>query len=217
MRIPMKKLLPAPLLLAAMLAPGGAAANPVSFKDGWGVMPAYTREWSDLNVNYSVTNRYSLGASLFYREGKDTTATFGVAQYNYLLKRWNEKESQANVYLSGGLGGRTDSDHGDAAAGYGGVEADYETRRIYTLASAETMQSADGVGFSRLRGRAGVAPYLARFESLHTWLVLQVDYMPELKTDTSVTPLVRFFYDNFALEAGVSLKGDPFLAAMAHF
>jgi hypothetical protein len=194
-----------------------AWANPVSFKGGYGVMPAYNKDWSDLQVNYSVTNRYSLGMSTFYREGTNSPATFGLGQFNYLVKRWNELDSQANVNLSLGVGGRHDSQDNGALAGYGALEADYETRRIYAQVSAETLQSGDSVQFSRYRARVGFAPYVAPFDALQTWVVLQVDEMPEMHEDTRVTPFLRFFYNNLVLELGASIEGTPFVAGAAHF
>ena len=63
-----------------------------------------------------------------------------------------------------------------------------------------------------------MAPYLAKFDALNTWLVLQLDVMPEMDESTRVTPMVRLFYKNFVLELGASLeKGTPFVAGAAHF
>jgi hypothetical protein len=121
------------------------------------------------------------------------------------------------VYGSVGVGGRHDSEHDDSLAAYGGLEADYETRRIYTLIGAESLQSPSGVQFNRIRGRVGIAPYKASFTSLQTWIITQVDYMPEMDDRTVVTPLLRFFYNNYALEIGAGLNGKVFLAGMAHF
>jgi len=195
-----------------------AAANPVSFKGGYGVMPAYNKDWFDVQLNYSVTNRYAVGASSYYREGRDGTSEFGIGQVNYLVKRWNELDSQANVNASLGFGGRHDSVKGDGVAVYGAVEADYETRRLYSQLSAETLQSDDNVQFSRYRARGGIAPYKAMFDELNAWLVMQVDIMPEMEDSVRVTPMVRLFYTNFVLEAGASIdQGTPFVAGAAHF
>ena len=181
-------------------------------------MPAYNKDWFDVQLNYSVTNRYAVGASSYYRQGKDSTAEFGIGQFNYLIKRWNELDSQANVNASVGFGGRHDSVTNDSVAVYGALEADYETRRIYSQVSAETLQSDDNVQFSRYRGRLGVAPYKADFDALSTWLVMQVDIMPEMDESVRVTPMVRLLYSNFVLEVGVSLgEGTPFVAGAAHF
>lgn len=208
----------ASVLIGIALQVPAAWANPVSFKGGYGIMPAYNKDWFDVQANYSVTNRYAVGASSFYRQGKDSTAEFGMGQLNYLVKRWNELDSQANVNASVGFGGRHDSVASDSVAVYGALEADYETRRIYSQLSAETLQSDSDVQFSRYRARAGVAPYKAGFDALNTWLVMQLDIMPEMDEGVRVTPMVRLFYSNFVLELGASLnEGTPFVAGAAHF
>jgi hypothetical protein len=197
--------------------PAISDANPVSFKGGWGIMPAYTPDWSDLEINYSLTNRFSIGVTDMYRNGEESTANFTVGEFNYLVSRWNELQSQANIYASIGLGGRHDSNVDDAFAEYARLEGDYETRRVYTLIGGETLQSPNGIDFNRFRYRAGIAPYLASFTSLQTWIIAQIDYMPEMNDEVTITPLLRFFYNNYALEVGESLDGKTYLGAMAHF
>lgn len=180
-------------------------------------MPSYGKDWADFQANYSFSNRNSIGISNFYREGEKSSANFVIGQFNHLIKRWNELESQANIYASAGLGGRHDSVHDGAGAAYGALEADWETRRIYTLLGGEALLSPGGENYNRVRGRLGFAPYKAGFEALNTWVVLQFDYMPRMENEFRITPLLRFFYNNFALEAGSSLKGEPYFGAMAHF
>ena len=204
-------------ILIVIAIPSISFANPVSFKDGWGLMPTYTPDWSDLDINYSLTNKDAVGVSNFYREGRDSTSDFAVVRYNHLLKRWNELDSQANIYASIGVGGRHDSVHDDSFASFGALEGDYETRRIYTLFAAETLQSPNSVQYNRLRYRAGFSPYKAPIDMLQTWVIGQVDYMPEMNDKVEVTPLLRFFYNNLALEIGSSLNGKIYLGAMAHF
>ena len=204
-------------VLALLVCSKFASATPVSFKGGYGVMPAYNKDWADLQLNYPTSNRQSLGVSSFYRQGPASSATFGIGQYNYLVKRWNELDSQANVNASVGIGGRHDSRENESLAGYAALEGDYETRRVYSQLAAETLQSGASVHFSRYRARAGIAPYLAPFDGVQTWLIMQVDYMPEMEDSLRLTPVTRFFYNNFAFEGGVSLQGIPFVAAAAHF
>jgi len=194
-----------------------AHANPISFKDGYGIMSSYSEDRFDTELNYSLTNRHAVGIStinLFNNE--EGSAHFQFAQFNYLIKRWNELESQANIYISSGLGARhLESD--DAVAGLLALEGDYETRRIYTSLLAETLQSESDDDFNRLRYRAGIAPYLAPFKSLQTWLITQIEYTPELEDRLTVTAFLRFFYNNLALEAGASVDGKVFVGTMIHF
>ena len=203
--------------VAALFLCSSAYANPVSFKGGYGVMPAYNKDWTDLQLNYSFSNRQSVGVSGFYREGLNSSSTFGIGQYNYLLARWNELDSQTNVTFSLGGGGRHDSRRDDALAGYAAVEADYEARRVYSQVLAETLQSGAAVQYEKYRGRVGFAPYNASFDELNTWVVLQLDYMTEMHDPLRITPMARLFYNNVAFEVGVSLQGIPFVGGAAHF
>ena len=53
--------------------------------------------------------------------------------------------------------------------------------------------------------RVGVAPYVAGYGNLHTWLMLQVTHTPEFEGDEVIaTPLVRFFKGANLAEFGVS-------------
>ena len=56
--------------------------------------------------------------------------------------------------------------------------------------------------------RVGIAPYIGDYGDLHTWLMLQVDHVPESDEQITVTPLVRLFKDVHLLEAGMSNQGD---------
>ena len=58
------------------------------------------------------------------------------------------------------------------------------------------------------RGRIGFAPYLADYDDLSTWLMLQVDHHPAKDHTLTVTPLARFFYQTTLVEAGVSNHKD---------
>lgn len=200
----------------ALAVPAKSFANPVSFKDGYGVMASTMPQWSDFEFNYSYTNRSAVGVTLFNLDRGGKRESFAFGQYNYLLKRWNELDSQANVYVIGGLGARGYEYEGAPAARVG-FEADYETRRLYTSLYASRLQSTGDAGVTLARGRVGVAPYKASFTGLQTWLIAQVDYTPELTDTTTVSPLVRFFYNNYALEIGSTLKGEPFAGVMMHF
>ena len=193
-----------------------AEAKPVSFKDGYGVMSSFTPERFDTELNYSYSNRQAVGISTIQLLDEADTPRFYFAQLNFLARRWNELESQANLYVSLGAGELRLHDTSDLA-GLVALEADYETRRIYTALTVEHLQAEESHDYTRLRYRAGVAPYLAPFDSLQTWIIGQVEFNPDLVEELTVTPLLRFFYNNLALELGSSVKGEIFLATMIHF
>jgi hypothetical protein len=202
-------------LLISAFVPAFASAHPVSFKDGYGVMPGYTKERQELELNYSITSSSAIALNSIKLEYDEEDLVFILPQFNHKFYRKNEAESQTNLYGSFGLGTARYRDQTEVA-GVASFQADYETRRIYTLISAEHLQT-EAIGLNRVRYRIGVAPYLADFESFHTWLIGQVEFTPELDDEWTVTPMVRFFYKNFLVEIGSSLKGDPFVAGIFHF
>lgn len=202
------------LALFILLLPGTVLAHPVSFKDGFGIMPTYMAERQELELNYTYRHESAVAFNIINIEG-DKDITFYLPQFNHKFYRRNSLDSQANIYGSLGLG-LADQRNDTGPAGLAAIQADYETRRIYTLVYGEHLQ-AEGEGLNRIRYRAGFAPYLANFEELNTWLIAQVEYTPELRDEWTITPLIRLFYSNYLVEFGVSLEGDPFIAGIFHF
>lgn len=191
-------------------------AHPVSFKGGFGVMPEYQPERQELELNYSVSNKAAIGVSSIHVQQKNRNATFVIPRFNYRLYRANEMDSQANVYLYGGVGGVESRDRTGAAL-LSGAQADYETRRVYTLIAGENIKGEEGLDVSRVRYRLGGAPYAGDFDDLHTWLIAQVEYTPDLENEWTVGPIVRLFYENYLIEVGSSTRGEVFAAGIFHF
>lgn len=195
---------------AIALASGNAEARPVSYPGGWTWMQMNTGDYSSVHAHYSPTFRDSIG--LYSERNWSEDWHYTGLQYNRLLKRWNAKNAQANVYLKGSVGQADPFGEDDAElAGFIGVGADWETRRWFTSYEAR----AYDLGFNqtaRQSARIGVAPYIGDYGDLHTWLMLQVENQPESDTPTTLTPLVRFFYDVQLLEIGYTPETERFMA-----
>src|SRR6185295_12715540 len=99
----------------------------------------------------------------------------------------------------------------------GGLEADIESRKYFLMGMIEGFVPTVGENFYLSSLRVGMAPYEAEFNEIATWLMLQAQHHPSLTKDYAVTPLVRIFYKNFLVEAGVSFDGDGMLNFMFHF
>lgn len=196
--------------------PSLSLAHPVSFKGGYGVMPEYSPSRQEVEVNYSLTSSYALALHAINADLKSGDSKFILPRFNYKLFRRNELDSQTNLYLWAGGGAAEQNDNWQLSSTTG-FQADYETRRIYTLLLGENLQSTRDADSKRLRYRLGVAPYLASFEGFHTWLIAQVEYTPDMDNSWTVTPLVRFFYNNYLIEVGSSTRGDLFAAGIFHF
>lgn len=202
--------------ISLLLPCSEAAAHPVNFKEAIAVMPGYSVNRNEIEVNYTFDTKEAFALNFIDTDLKKGNAKFYLPQYNYKLYRKNELESQTNVY---GMLGAGVADHIDESmfAGRAALQADYETRRIYTLFGAERLQSEEGVGLTSLRYRLGFAPYLADFSGFHTWLIAQVDYTPEMHNEWTASPLLRFFYDTYLLETGFTHRGDFMVSAILHF
>ncbi len=201
------KLIVAGLALAALAAP--ASARPVSYAGGWTVMQENSGMYSSLHLHYSPTATDSIG--LYTENNWDMDAVFTGLQYNRLVKRWNAPQSQGNLYLKLGAGVADPyGDPGQRAAGFAGLAADWETRRVFV---SYDMRARD-YGFDQSishAARIGLAPYAANYGDLHTWAMLQVENHPEADNPVQVTPLVRLFTGPLLVEAGYTLEEDRFL------
>ena len=187
-----------------------AEARPVSYPGGWTTMQKNNGDYSSLHLHYSPTFTDSIG--LYSERNWEADWHFTGVQYNRLVKRWNQPNSQANLYVNVGAGQADPfGDGADVdAAGFVGVAADWETRRWFVSYEGR----AYDLGFTqdaRQAARIGVAPYIGDYGDLHTWLMLQVDNRPEAETPTTVTPLVRFFYDVQLLEIGYTPETEELL------
>ncbi|MDI1227327.1 MAG: hypothetical protein PSY14_06565 [bacterium] len=193
------------LAFLCALQPHDADARPVSYAGGWMLMANNDMFENTLSAMYSPKATYSIGP--FISHYRDTDGELAGMQFNWLAKRWNNPDSQGNLYFLSGLG--IANDDGDArAGGYAGIEADWEDRRYYL--SYENRYTAAGEGVKQefqQRSRIGIAPYVAEAGSLHSWLMLQVDHNPEDRDTWTVTPLLRVFKGDYLAEAGISDSG----------
>ena len=207
------KLIPyAGLLLAFGLTDflPNAEARPVSYPGGWTVMQMNNGDMSSAHIHYSPTFKDSIGLYSERNWGEDWHFT-GV-QYNRLVRRWNTPNSQANLYFKAAAGQADPfGDGADVdAAGFVGIGADWETRRWFVSYEGR----AYDLGFdrdARQSARVGIAPYIGDYGDLHTWLMLQVENQPEADTPTTLTPLVRFFYDVQLLEIGYTPESEELM------
>jgi len=200
------------LILFLMFFSSQLRAHPVIFDDGvmWGQM--MTPDMTDLQVHYSFRYNWSFGANAWrFENAAGEKREYAFAKLNHLLKRWNNADSQGNVYLHSGLGSSRDS-----FAWVAGAEADWESR-VWFL-SGKWMHFADKVVDQDLYvARVGHSPIIADVNSLQIWFMLQGQYEKHMSRTVKVTPLLRFFYHNVLWETGASLDGDYMLSFMIHY
>lgn len=212
----MKRLRKFPLLLLSTVAlTSSVPAHPVAYEGARQWMTGVSGDAFNFELYHSYTARaaWGLHSMMFDRQENDG---FLAIQHNWLLKRWNLPGAQANVYT--GFGAGAAKREGDSAepAGVGYFRADYETRRVYTAFDTKGMASE---AFKRgiFSAEAGFAPYLAEFDELNTWIILQTKYSTGMEDEFNLIPKLRFFKNNVFVELGATHRGKPVASLMIHF
>jgi hypothetical protein len=215
----MYKHLKLPLMATLCLMASPVFARPVSYPGGISPMTMNNGEVNAFSLMYSPTAKYAVGYGIeYWREDEYTIQAF---QLNNLLKRWNNADSQANLYLQSGVGmaysDKDDFDHKTQAAAFTGLAVDWEDRRFFTSYENRYTEAGDIDNGFMQSARVGVAPYIGEFGDLHTWLMLEVHHMPEANDNVTVTPMVRLFKGTNLVEAGMSNQGDVMFNWMIQF
>lgn len=161
---------------------------------------------SRLHLHYSPNAFNSVG--LVLEDGHQVDYEYAALQWNHLLKRRNTRYSQANLYLKAQLGVLDQFGQQELAATIG-IAGDWETRRYFTSYAAQ-YREADNMEDRNFKqaARIGIAPYVAEYGNWHTWLMLEINHIPDAQDDVVITPLVRLFKGNYLFEAGMSDDKD---------
>jgi hypothetical protein len=195
-----------------------AYAHPVAFAGSYSIMTWNSKEMNEWMLVHSFTASNALAVRYVRLQTVDGERTFYIPQVNFLLKRWNELDSQANLYLSVGHGGEKIGSSFKNTSGLA-VEADWESRKYYVSFKEDVLLSHKNSGRSiyLTKVRAGFAPYLADFNEINSWFILQAEKINKSEDSFTLTPMIRFFYKNVLTEFGVSSKGDAQFNFMVHF
>lgn len=195
--------------VTASLAAPAASARPVSYQGGWTAIEETDRQSTALWVHYTVNPQLSLGYRGEWDRRQDVL--FQGGQATYLVNRWFGDNHQANLYAIAGAGvaAGVDDNTADASpAGFLGVLADWETRRLFASYRARAFEAGAVDASAFQAARLGVAPYEGDTGDLHTWLMLEVDHRPDSADPVGVTPLLRFFKGSALFEFGWSVTDD---------
>lgn len=183
----------------------------MAYEDAFSYMSINSSEKSENTIVYSP--KWWLGTGVMHVQSGDHKWT--NLHLGLLLKRWNNWESQGNFYLFGGPGIERMNGQNKYFTRTG-VQADWETRRIYTM-TKYTSTITDWQNQESYEARVGFAPFLAGFKDLNIWAILQVTHDPKASQQTEVTPLVRMFYKNVLWELGSSLDNKWLINFMVRF
>ena len=196
-------------------------AKPIAFAHGTTVMAEYgAGTMNEAQVFYAPRYFYSLGAGYLELEsdidGRRREITY--ARANYLVKRWNLEDAQANVFVWGGAGQAYVSELNDHTFAWNaGAQIDYETRRIYSSLKTDLHRSN---AFSHRVDtlQLGIAPYKHDVDTLATWLVVQGrNYTGGIHDGIEWALLLRLFKGGAWIEVGATTDGKLQAMAMVNF
>lgn len=196
------------LLFLNLIFVNTLSARPVSYEDGWTFITYNNYDSHSTLFHYSPTSKYSIGLKSEYWQKKEYF--LNSINLNYLVKRVNKKHSQANVYLKSGLGiissDYANYENKNEIAGHLEISSDWETRRYFIsyFSKAIKSESIDDTYIQNIR--FGLAPYIANYGKLHTWIMYALKHMPEM--DNTVTPevILRLFKSTNLIEVGIDRK-----------
>lgn len=190
-------------------------SHPVIYKGGVVVETENSIDMNEYHLAYSFLNTMSVGGH-YIKEG---LVELQFLQLNYLLKRWNNQDSQANVYLTGGLGAERKSNSWTSAQ-LAEIDMDWENRDYYILGKQRYVSRSSNaddlnkVDLWHTRLRAGIAPFRSDVNDLGIWFMMQFDKHNEKNWTT--TQLFRFYYKTALWELGANLNGSYQLNFMIH-
>ena len=166
------------------------------------VMQENDQTGNTVTVDYTFDPHFALGVYAKHDAGRNEFYMAGP-QLNTLIKRWNLPDGQGNIFTMTGAGFAQQGTNTQPAA-WISLLADYETRRIFLSYEPRLVYDGNIEKSFWQRASVGVAPYLADYDQLNTWIMLKVDHHPAKEDHIVVTPYLRFFYKTIWFEAGYS-------------
>lgn len=188
---------------------GFVFSHPVIFKNGKVFWIAQNPSFNDIRFGISKTNKWLVGGRIL--EDRKSEQTFALINNNYLINRWNNKNSQTNFYLLSSVGLNVDNSKSMATIG---LHGDWENRQFMVMEMLEyyTHNSAL-VSNSRL----AYSPFKVDYTKTSYWFIAH--YRIEIKNNKysyTFFPVLRLYRNNYLLEFGNNGE-NTFLTIMMHF
>jgi hypothetical protein len=185
-----------------------AQALPTGFKESWMNMGEFSRNFTELDAVYTFTQKDAVGFELvnmrFSPKGSPLVTqrvqSTGI-HYNRRLARWNGERSQANIYTLLGVGQIRGSGFNSQTVFLPGIQADYETRRVYTAVRAHGYNS-NAFKAVRYGAAVGFSFYETDYDEWQPWFILDASRRSGELSGSEVTPTFRLIHKTFFLDLG---------------
>jgi len=208
----------------AALSPN-SNAKPIAFAESWTIMHERDSDMLETNLYYAPTYYFSFGPTVSITKSaeKGIRREANIMHANFLLKRWNMPNAQANIFTTVGLGrvktiapvmhapghlmqGNSQMNlrrENTENTRHVTLQGDYETRQFYTAFKADAHQTA--TFFDRTdTAQIGFSPVAHDYEDLAVWFIAQVKKKRGLHNNTEGGAFVRLFKKNVWVEIGMT-------------
>ncbi len=207
-----------PLLVSSL----SANAKPIAFAEAVTMMHERDATMVSTEVYYAPKVWWSLGIAdvKMISDNKQHEMDAKYAQFNFLLKRWNMPNAQANIFASAGFGWADSIKQGVMGVIHPGhsvsqtarysesarrfvLQGDYETRQFYSSLKFDVQQTP--LFYDRIdTGQIGFSPVAHDYDDLAVWFVAQVKKYRGMTDKTEGGAFVRLFKKNVWVEIGVT-------------
>lgn len=180
-------------ILAIILSCSGIAdARPISWSGGSTLMYKSNSMYTSYYYHYSPTYKYSLGVE--YLDDKHFREDHVNLRATYLIDRKNTKQSQRNLYVTGGISTKSKNDFNY------GIHGDWETRRVFA-SFAYINKHKKIKDYTENEFQLGIAPYIGDYNDLHTWIMLKTK-KDTINNNWEIYPFIKLFKGDILIEMG---------------
>lgn len=176
---------------------------------------------NELLLTYSFNFNYAVAMTYM----NDAKSEFYIPRFNVLAKRWNNEDSQGNIYLSAGSGIEKFNAK-SYGVNLGEIVADWESRKYYTYFEHLYLQrwNEDNVmmpdkSYNHSKLRLGFAPFLADYNDLNVWFITQFERHDVGTTEDNrieAAQFLRFYMKNVLWEVGAGFNKTIAFNFMIH-
>ena len=187
----------------------------ISYPGGYTIMERTDNKMSRIHIHYTSAVDTSLGITTeHFWEEKIQNIYF---QANHLLKRINTRTTQFNCYLKNLIGIQINENAHYPKAAFR-IAADWESRRLFSAYFVEADQKVRETNFHINHFvKLGIAPYLAEYGALHTWIMVETTFPEHENYKPRVTPLLRIFKGDYLTEIGYASNKTLLVNFMIRF
>jgi hypothetical protein len=195
-----------------------AWSHPTSYKDAIGLMSYNTPDMTEILLTYSISHKFAVATTYL----RDSKSEFYIPRLNFLVQRWNNDDSQGNIYFSAGAGyEKFDSENRSVRLAE--LVMDWESRKYYVYMDHlylnrdnEKNLLLKGTEYNHTKFRLGTAPFLADYNDLNVWFIIQAEkHLNEKQIE--MTQFLRFYIKNTLWEVGARFDGGWAFNYMIHF